>query len=458
MSGDDLAERLRPVLGLALAGFKRLSGGASRETWAFEARLAGGEVRPLVLRRDPPGRPAGATGGMGFEGRVIAAAGAGGVPVPAIVAATDEASVLGSAFLVMESVPGETIPRRILREPEYAEARRRLAGQCGEALARLHAVPPDSVPGLAGGDPVEQFRTLAEGLGQPHPVFELAFRWLEANRPPPRDPVVVHGDFRHGNLIVGAEGLRAVLDWELAHLGDPLDDISWLCVKAWRFGVDLPVGGFGTYDQLLDSYEGAGGGHVDRAELRWWEVLGTLKWGVMCIMQTAAHTSGALRSVELAAIGRRVCEQEWDLLQLLPRPQGAAPPPPPPERPPDRLEAPALHDIPTARGLVEAVREFVEGDVMGATEGRVRFHARVAVNVLGMVERQLLMGPEQEARHAHALAGLGVADDAELATSIRHGDMDGRLPEVWSVMEEAVRDKLLVANPRHLDGPAVPAP
>ncbi|HMC43205.1 MAG TPA: phosphotransferase family protein, partial [Acidimicrobiales bacterium] len=450
MSGEELAERLGPVLaralgddGLVLGGFRRLSGGASRETWAFEAKLATGEVRPLVLRRDPPGRPASPSGGMAFEGRVIKAAGEGGVPVPGIVAAVDEESVLGSAFLVMDSVPGETIPRRILREPEYGEARRRLAGQCGEALAHLHRVPPAFLPGLAGGEPLDQFRALADGLGQPHPVFELAFRWLEDNRPPFRPGVVVHGDFRHGNLIVGPEGLRAVLDWELTHQGDPLEDIGWLCNKAWRFGVDRPVGGFGTYDELLDSYEAAGGGHVDRDELRWWEVLSTLKWGVMCITQTVAHTSGALRSVELAAIGRRVCEQEWDLLELLPPPPGGVWPQPsaaPPAGPGAAgRQGSSLHDIPSAAGLVEAVREFVQGDVMASTEGRVRFHARVAVNVLGMVERELVLGPEQEARHARGLAGLGVADDAELALAIRGGEMDGRLAEVWSVMLEAVR-------------------
>jgi len=416
-----------------------------------------------VLRRDPPGRPREA-GGMGFEGRLIAAAAAGGVPVPRIVAAVDEPSVPGPSFLVMEAVPGETIPRRILRDREYAEARRRLAGQCGEALGRLHRLPPDDALGLTGGDPVEQFRALSDSLGQPHPVFELAFKWLEANRPRSGKEVVVHGDFRHGNLIVGPEGLRAVLDWELAHLGDPLEDLGWLCVKAWRFGVDLPVGGFGTYDELLDGYEAAGGGRVDRRELRWWEVLGTLKWGVMCIMQTVAHTSGALRSVELAAIGRRVCEQEWDLLELLPRPGGAPPASAPSHEraggAPVSTPVPpaALHDIPSAPALVEAVREFVEADVMAATEGRVRFHARVAANVLAMVEREVRLGGEQEARHRRGLARLGVADDAELAQTIRRGGMDERMDDVWSVVEEAVRDKLLVANPRHLEGPARPAP
>jgi len=303
----------------------RLSGGASRETWSFDAVHPGGVVEPLILRRDPPGAVRLAPGGMGLEARVLAAAGRAGVPVPGILAASDDTGVLGSAFIVMARLEGETIPRRILRDDAYAEARAGLAAQCGTVLARLHRLDPAEVPGLQVQDQVVQYREALDLLGEPHPAFELAFRWLEANRPQPGRTTVVHGDFRNGNLIVGPDGLRAVLDWELVHAGDPLEDLGWLCVKAWRFGVDLPVGGFGTHDQLIGAYEAESGAVVDRDALRWWEALGTLKWGVMCIMQATTHRSGAVRSVELAAIGRRVCENEWDLLQLLPAPWGGRP-------------------------------------------------------------------------------------------------------------------------------------
>jgi aminoglycoside phosphotransferase (APT) family kinase protein len=304
---DDLALALGQRLGGAVTGLRRLSGGASRETWSFSL-----DDRPLVLRRDPPG--AGGRVGMLREAALLRAAGGVGVPVPEVIDASDDASILGSAFLVMTYLEGETIPRKILRDPEYAAARPLLARQCGEILARLHSLAPDAVPGLETTDQVAQYRATLDGLGQPHPTFELAFRWLEANRPDSSRRSVVHGDFRNGNLMIGAEGVRAVLDWELAHAGDPIEDLGWLCVKSWRFNVALPVGGFGTYDDLLAGY----GGGVDLDELRWWEVLGTLKWGIMCILQTSAHTSGAIRSVELAAIGRRVCEVEWDLLEVLP--------------------------------------------------------------------------------------------------------------------------------------------
>jgi aminoglycoside phosphotransferase (APT) family kinase protein len=304
-----LADELRARLGVErVDGLRRLSGGASRETWSFDVARAGPTVDELILRRDPPGAP---KGGMQRERALLEAAAKAGVPVPTVVDGDDHS-------IVMTRLAGETIPRRILRDEEYAAVRPHLAAQCGEVLAALHRIPVDDVPGLEQADQVAQFRELLDTLGEPHPTFELAFRYLEENRPRSERLAVVHGDFRNGNLIVGPEGIRAVLDWELAHAGDPLEDLGWLCVKSWRFGSALPVGGFGDYDQLVTAYEAAGGVAVDRQALRWWEALGTLKWGIMCIMQTVTHTSGAVRSVELAAIGRRVCEVEWDLWKLLP--------------------------------------------------------------------------------------------------------------------------------------------
>ena len=308
MRGAELEAALASRVGGEITGVRRLSGGASRETWSFALDGA-----PLILRRDPVGAGR-TTGGMLREAALFRAAAKAGVPVPELHDASDDVSVLGSAFLVMAHVDGETIPRKILRDPEYASARPLLARQCGEVLAKLHQIPVEDVPGLEDPDQVAQYRAVLDGVGEPHPAFELAFKWLEANRPSSTRRTVVHGDFRNGNVIVGPEGIRAVLDWELAHAGDPMEDLGWLCVKAWRFGVALPVGGFGTYDELIGGY----GGDVDRDALRWWEILGTLKWGIMCIMQAVTHTSGAVRSVELAAIGRRVCENELDLLEVLP--------------------------------------------------------------------------------------------------------------------------------------------
>ena len=107
-------------------------------------------------------------------------------------------------------------------------------------------------------------------------------------------------------------------------------------------------------------------------------------------------------------------------------------------------------DRPTAAELVTAVREFLERDVMAATDGRVQFHTRVAINVLGMVERELEVGQAQAAAHEARLAQLGCADEADLAARIRNGDLDDRLPEVRDVVWATVQDKLKVANPKYL--------
>jgi aminoglycoside phosphotransferase (APT) family kinase protein len=221
----------------------------------------------------------------------------------------------------MERIGGETIARKILRDEQYAQARQCMARQCGEILYRIHSMETAKLPPLKeqpGPTLVEQLYSMYRAFGQDLPVFELTFRWLQDHLPESGELRFVHGDFRNGNFIVGPEGIRAVLDWEIAHLGDPMEDLGWICVNAWRFGnIDLPVGGFGLREDLFAGYEAAGGGPVDPGEVHFWEVLGTLKWGLITILQAHTHLGGAKRSVELAAIGRRTSETEIDLVRLL---------------------------------------------------------------------------------------------------------------------------------------------
>lgn len=306
---EDLSAALATVLGaVEVSDLVRLSGGASRDTFRFVA-----DGRPLILQRQRGGD----LRDMGIEARVLRAVHAAGVPVPELVAASGDASAIGSAFMVSAAVEGETIARKILRDDRFRDARANLPDQLGRALAQLHAVDVSDVDGLVTQDQVSMYRAVLDASDQPHPAFELAFKWLHEHRPPSTRPALVHGDFRLGNLIVGPAGLEAVLDWELAHIGDPMEDLGWLCVKAWRFGSPHPVAGVGRYEQLLGAYEAASGTRVDPEVVRWWEVLGTLKWGIMCIGQANAHLSGVARSHELAAIGRRVCENEHDLFLAL---------------------------------------------------------------------------------------------------------------------------------------------
>jgi aminoglycoside phosphotransferase (APT) family kinase protein len=302
-----LTQTLAAVLGGAdITDLQRLSGGASRETWRF---LADGVPRIVQRQR------AGDERDMMIEADVVRAAGAGGVPVPRLLAAERQPD--GASFMVLEAIEGETIARKIQRDDAYVTAREALVADLGTALARIHSLDPASLPGLTQTDQVEYYTSVLDSLGHPHPVLELVRNWLVDHQPPTSSPTVVHGDFRLGNVIVGEQGLNAVIDWELAHVGDPMEDLGWLCVKAWRFGGGPPVAGLGSYDDLVGPYEAARGVAVDRVAMHWWEVLGTWKWAIMCILQASAHLSGASRSHELAAIGRRVCENEYDLFLAL---------------------------------------------------------------------------------------------------------------------------------------------
>jgi aminoglycoside phosphotransferase (APT) family kinase protein len=335
-SGDELARRLAAFVArerrlepdaVVVSGLRRLPGGASREVWALDLHLRrpGGEERQeLVLRRDPAGRTE--EGDRGLERRVLQAAAAAGVPVPRVHEGSSDPAVLGSSFFLMQRVPGETIPRRLLRDPDYAEARGRLAEQLGAVLARIHAMDAQR-PELAGldaaggGSAREEVERLAEGIRrlavEPHPVLDLAERWLRERAPRPHRRVLVHGDYRLGNFVVGPEGLRAVLDWELAHRGDPVEDLGWLCVRAWRHGNDaLPVGGVGSREQLLAAYAAAGGGDVEPEALRFWEACGNFKLALVFVMQARTYLDG-VPSLELASLGRRIAEAESELLELM---------------------------------------------------------------------------------------------------------------------------------------------
>jgi len=463
---SSLAGALYGTLGaVEVSALHRMTGGASRETWSHDATDTRGVVHELVLRRDPPARP-GAPGAMRREAATMRAATQAGLPVPEVLVEFEEPSPWGGAGMVMRRVGGETIARRILRDDRYATARPLLAAQCGSALAALHGVDPEVVPGLVDTDPLALLRALLDSLDEPVPTFEYALQWLQQHRPDPVGRSIVHGDFRLGNLIVDESGLRAVLDWELVHVGDPIEDLGWLCVKAWRFGAAPAVGGFGSRRELIDAYVAAGGSPVGLETLRWWEVQGTLRWGAICLMQSAVHLRGDLRSVELAAIGRRVCETEWDLLLLL-EPASArvaldhhlstvA------DTTPDGVGADidagasdgGVHGRPTSAELVTAVREFLAEQVMPATEGALSFHARVAANVLGMVERELAGAGEQEPLRADGLGRLGITSERELCEMIRQQGVGGREQDLIEVLASGVVTRVSVANPEYLSIPA----
>jgi aminoglycoside phosphotransferase (APT) family kinase protein len=299
----------------------RLSGGASQETWSFDIVHPDGNIG-AILRRAPQGHGAAPTraAGLNAEAGLMQLAYDAGVPSPRVLHVLQPQDELGIGF-IMQRVEGETIPRKILRDEQFAQARPKLARQLGKVLAGIHGLKLAQLPELRRMTAAKEIAELERdyrSFDWPRPVFELALRWLRDHDPGPSDEVtLVHGDFRHGNLIIGPEGVGAVLDWELAHTGDPMEDLGWICVNSWRFGeIDRPVGGFGTREELFAGYEAAGR-RVDAKRVKFWEVMGTLRWGVMCCGMMQRFRIGPEHSVERAMIGRRSSETEIDLLRLL---------------------------------------------------------------------------------------------------------------------------------------------
>ena len=304
-----------------VAAAAKLSGGASQETWSFDIVHANGSFG-AILRRSPKGYGAAPTraAGLAAEARLMQLAHDAGLPSPKVMHVLKPDDALGTGF-IMARVEGETIARKILRDEQFAAARPMLARQLGKVAAGIHSLPRGELPELREMSATKEIGELDReyrSFNWPRPVFDLALRWLRNHDPGPSEEVtLVHGDFRHGNLIIGSDGVRAVLDWELAHLGDPMEDLGWICVNSWRFGeIDKPVGGFGSREELFAGYEESGR-KADPARVKFWEVMGTLRWGVMCCGMMQRFRSGPDHSMERAMIGRRASETEIDLLRLL---------------------------------------------------------------------------------------------------------------------------------------------
>lgn len=290
-----------------------LTGGASMQTWSFDAVDEGGAAMPLILRRRPVGSGEGGLA-LSIEAALIAAAGATRLPVPRVVHVSAPNGLLGEAIVVTR-LPGEALGQRIVRSPAFAPARALLPVQCGRALAAIHALAP--VPGLETRDAAATlalYRTAWQRDPLPRAAIAAAFRWLAETLPAPAAPRLLHGDFRTGNLLVDPDhGLTGVLDWELAHVGDPAEDLGWLCVNSWRFGGAGEVGGFAALDALLAAYNDAATAPVEAERARWWQAMGSVKWACMTRSLFAAGGGG----VERAVIGRRLSECEADLVALI---------------------------------------------------------------------------------------------------------------------------------------------
>ena len=301
-----------------VSNLEPLTGGASKEIWKFEVSNAKQSTK-MILRR-----------GSGIEGplaiktadeaRIQKEVIKVGAPVPIILAVSKNEEELGDSY-IMHFVEGETIARKILRDKEYKQALPLLAYQCGEAIAKVHNVDIDNfsfLPKKPAEDQLEDLYATYQSFEQPSPVFEYAYLWLKEQDFSNFQESLVHGDFRLGNIIVNGEGLQSIIDWELAHIGNPLQDLGWVCGNSWRFGNnDKVVGGFGELEDLLEGYNSISKLNVNKEMVKCWQVFGTFRWGVICLIQAYAHLSGTINSIEKAAIGRRVSETEIDIVDLL---------------------------------------------------------------------------------------------------------------------------------------------
>lgn len=448
------AARLETLCRKALGGdgplsdLKRLSGGASMQSWRF---AWGGE--PLILRRMPEGLQgddaAIDSGTLSLDGQadVIETAGEFGIIVPAVRARLTPDDGIGEGF-VMACAPGEALPQVLLRDPAYQPALERLPRQWAEQLAAIHAIPPARLPASlnhrAPADMLADLETRWRDLGGVSPVYALAFGWLEQALPGTVEPRLCHGDFRMGNLLVTPDGLSAVLDWELAHLGDPVQDLAFGCIPSWRFGrYDKPLGGFARPEDMLAPYEAITGTAVDMARFRFWLVYSCLWWGVCCLVMADIWRRSDQSGPERLVIGRRVSEVEIDLLLMLandlPPAEGAM-------EWPSTQRAPE-NGVPTGAALADAVSLWIDRQIGASASGHTRFEAKVAINALGMAARDAALGPGFRSAQARRLADLGL-DAPGLVTLLRR-DPAGVTPAIHAHLRHLAAENCLTDQPRY---------
>jgi aminoglycoside phosphotransferase (APT) family kinase protein len=318
----ELRERLVQIFGadIAIERLALIGGGASKEAWALDLRTPGG-TQALLVRRAGGGVIHQQTLPLEQEHGVLEVAYKAGVRVPRPYGYLG--AIAGRPAFVSQRVSGETIGRRIVQRPDLAAARSALPAQMAEELAKIHAIPAERLPFLGGGgidDVLARLVDELDRLEEPHPAIELGLAWARRARPEPNEPVVLHGDFRVGNLVVTEAGLAYALDWEFAHRGDPAEDVAWPLVRGWRFGADqLRLGGIGAVEPYLERYNALTGRGISLATLAYWEIVGNMKWGIGALTQSRRHLSGQQRSVELAVLGRLAAEMEYELLNLLER-------------------------------------------------------------------------------------------------------------------------------------------
>ena len=431
---SDSAE-LRAGLARALArtglpppeGLTRLTGGATMESWRFQAGDGA-----YVLRRAPSlafmaDRPF----GHDTEAAIIRAAHGAGVTAPEVVVELAPEDAIGSGF-VMRALPGTPDPGAILAMERPGE----LLSQCARDLARIHALDaealPADIPEMDYAEALDGLRVQFAEAGGDRPIIALGLKWLGDHLPARAEPVLVHGDYRLGNILAEDGALTGVLDWELAHRGDRHEDLAFACMTVWRFArIDRPALGLGSLEDWFAAYEAESGVTVDRDRFRYWLVYRTVWWALGCLRMAKVWREGHDRMLERVVISRRTSEQELDLLMLLEEeaPQVERDRPLPPETPAMEREGEA-----STGEIATAIAEFL-ATVKDRMEGHDRFQLAVARNALGMIARE-------------EAAGVAVAD-RELAQALLAGERDLAEPGLLARLRRAALGKLAADIPKY---------
>lgn len=310
---------------VAVEAFGRLGGGAIQENIALDLLVTGGPLegqQALVLRTDARSTIA-VSWSRAQEFRIIQAAAGAGVTVPEPLACCEDTSVLGRPFYLMRRMTGEARGIRLVRDTAIATGGEALVRRLGAELAKLHRLKPPqpgldfmAVPhGSPGRARIAEYRRHLDELRAREPLLEWALAWLARHEPPQSGLSLIHGDFRTGNLMIDRGELVAVLDWEFAAFGDPLEDLGWMLGRFWRFGaVAREAGGLGSRNALYEGYEAEAGHPLPRADVPWWEVMGIVRWAIVALMQAARHHSGEETSLELALTAHVLPVLEQDIM------------------------------------------------------------------------------------------------------------------------------------------------
>jgi aminoglycoside phosphotransferase (APT) family kinase protein len=430
-----------------LLDVERLSAGASRETYKLTVRMNGAETLLALRRSETDASALGEGPGLRGEAKLFQAARRGGVPGPDVLLLLRPEHGLGEG-LVMTWIVGETLGARIARHETFAVIRPKLARQCGEVLAKLHAIDVETEDlrnTLQRRTPEDLVReTLAAyvAMDEAEPMIDYTAQWLLEHLPNPKPDALVHADFRNGNLMVDPEtGIVAVLDWELAHIGDPMRDLGWLCTRSWLFGGGKPVGGFGEIEDLIAGYEAGTGARVDREEVSFWQVFGSFWWSVGTLsMAHADRTGDAGSAMERVMIGRRTSECQIDCVNLILPGKAHLP---------EGMEMLAQDETEGDRDdVLASVSDFLRG-LKGTTE-RERFLTRVGANAVELARRERDFGGAAKAAEDASLAeliGQGDEERSRLCRRIRAGDWPLSDPKLQHHLRNSVLAQALIDQP-----------